>query len=133
MRERNYILLVLIIFIALVAAWIDLPDNPGLRLGPFSKEIKVHEGLDLQGGLQVLLQADVPDCNAVSSDAMDAVKGVVENRINALGVVEPLIQRQGACRIVVELPGISNPDDAIKTFGGTGLLEFVDAGDAAIK
>ncbi len=132
MRERNYMFLVGIIFIALIAGWIDLPSNTGLRLGPITKDIRVHEGLDLQGGLQVLLQADVPDCTTVSSDSMDAAKSIVENRINGLGVVEPLIQRQGQCRIVVELPGISNPDEAIKTFGGTGLLEFVDAGDTPL-
>lgn len=133
MRERNYLFLVGIIFIALAAGWIDLPDNPGLHLGPISKEIKVHEGLDLQGGLQVLLQADVPDCASVSNDAMEAAKSIVENRINGLGVVEPLIQRQGACRIVVELPGISNPDEAIRTFGETGLLEFIDAGTTGLS
>ena len=132
MRERNYIFLVGIIFIALIAGWIDLPDNPGLRLGPISKDIKVHEGLDLQGGLQVLLQADVADCASVTDDSMEAAKSIVENRINGLGVTEPLIQRQGTCRLVVELPGISNPDEAIKTFGGTGLLEFVDARDTPL-
>lgn len=132
MRERNYVFLVGIIFLALIAGWIDLPDNPGLRLGPLQKDIKVHEGLDLQGGLQVLLQADVPECAGVSSDSMDAAKAIVENRINGLGVTEPLIQRQGQCRLVVELPGISNPDEAIKTFGGTGLLEFIDAGDTPL-
>ncbi|MGE5263299.1 MAG: protein translocase subunit SecD [Acidobacteriota bacterium] len=133
MRERNYLFLVGIIFIALIAGWIALPDNPGLRLGPFTKDIKVHEGLDMQGGLQVLLQADVPDCATVSSDSMDAAKAIVENRINGLGVTEPLIQRQGQCRLVVELPGINNPDEAIKTFGGTGLLEFIDAADTPLQ
>ncbi len=132
MRERNYMFLVGIIFLALIAGWIVLPDNPGLRLGPVTKDIKVHEGLDLQGGLQVLLQADVTDCNSVTNDAMDGAKAIVENRINGLGVSEPLIQRQGACRLVVQLPGISNPDDAIKTFGGTGLLEFIDAGSTPL-
>ena len=127
MRERNYIFLVGIIFIALIAGWIDLPDNPGLRLGPISKDIKVHEGLDLQGGLQVLLQADVADCASVTDDSMEAAKSIVENRINGLGVTEPLIQRQGTCRLVVELPGISNPDEAIKTFSGTGFLGFGEA------
>src|SRR5712692_5652643 len=119
MRERNYIFLVIIIFIALTAGWIDLPDNPGLRVGPtnsaglhfIEKDIRVHEGLDLQGGLQVLLQAQVLDCNTVTNDTMEAAKAIVENRINALGVAEPLIQRQGNCRIVVELPGINNPDE----------------------
>lgn len=132
MRERNYLLLVGIIFLALIAGWINLPDNPGLRVGPINKDIKVHEGLDLQGGLQVLLQADVNDCNSVSAESMQAAKAVVENRINALGVVEPLIQISGNCRIIVQLPGISNPDEAIRTFGGTGLLEFVDAGDTPL-
>src|SRR5512144_2149910 len=64
---------------------------------------------------------------------MDAARQIVENRINGLGVTEPLIQRQGTCRLVVELPGISNPDEAIKTFGGTGLLEFIDAGDTPLS
>ncbi len=133
MRERNYALLVGIIFIALVAGWIVLPDNPGLRVGPFTKEIKVHEGLDLQGGLQVLLQADVADCASVTTDAMDSAKLIVEKRVNALGVAEPLIQRQGQCRIVVELPGLADPDAAIRTFGNTGLLEFIDAGDTPLS
>jgi preprotein translocase subunit SecD len=132
MRERNYFMLVGVIFLALIAGWIVLPDNPGLRLGPIVKDIKVHEGLDLQGGLQVLLQADVPDCSSVTNDSMDAAKAIVENRINGLGVSEPLIQRSGTCRLVVQLPGINNPDDAIRTFGGTGLLEFIDAGDTAL-
>ncbi|CAG0942091.1 partial Protein translocase subunit SecDF, partial [Anaerolineae bacterium] len=132
MRERNYALLVGIIFIALVAGWIVLPDNPGLRVGPFTKEIKVHEGLDLQGGLQVLLQADVTDCASVTTEAMDSAKLIVEKRVNALGVAEPLIQRQGQCRIVAELPGLADPDAAIRTFGNTGLLEFIDAGDTPL-
>ena len=132
MRERNYMFLVGIIFLALIAGWIDLPDNPGLHIGPITKDIKVHEGLDLQGGLQVLLEADVPNCATVSSDSMDAAKSIVENRINGLGVVEPLVQRSGTCRIIVQLPGITNPDEAIKTFGGTGLLEFIDAGDTPL-
>jgi preprotein translocase subunit SecD len=132
MRERNYALLIAIIFLAVLAAWIVMPDNPGLRVGPINKEIKVHEGLDLQGGLQVLLQADVTDCASVTSDAMDSAKAIVENRVNALGVAEPLIQRQGTCRIVVELPGLANPDEAIRTFGNTGLLEFIDAGDTPL-
>ncbi len=133
MRERNYMFLVGIIFLTLIAGWIAMPDNPGLRLGSLTKEIKVHEGLDLQGGLQVLLQADVADCNSVSNEAMEAARAIVENRINALGVAEPLIQRSGNCRLVVQLPGISNPDEAIRTFGGTGLLEFIDAGDTPLS
>lgn len=133
MRERNYMLLVGIIFIALIAGWIDLPDNPGLRLGPLNKDLRVHEGLDLQGGLQVALEPDVPPEQVVSLESLEAAKGIVENRINALGVIEPVIQILGNRRILVELPGIANPDEAIKTFGGTGLLEFIDAQDTPLS
>lgn len=133
MRERNYTLLVVIIFLALVAGWIDLPDNQGIHIGPFNFDSKVRFGLDIQGGLQVLLQAVGTPCELVSSDAMDSTKSVVESRINGLGVAEPLIQRQGTCRLVVQLPGISNSDDAIKVFGSTALLELVDTADQSIQ
>jgi protein-export membrane protein SecD len=53
---------------------------------------------------------------------------VIENRVNALGVVEPLVQTQGSRRIIVELPGIQDPDQAIATIRETALLEFIDAG-----
>jgi len=132
MRERNYALLVVIIFLALVAGWIDLPDNQGIHIGPINFDSKVRFGLDIQGGLQVLLQAVGTPCELVSADAMDSTKSVVESRINGLGVAEPLIQRQGQCRLVVQLPGISNPDDAIKVFGSTALLELVDTVDQSI-
>ena len=132
MRERNYMFLVGIIFLALVAGWIVMPDNPGLQLGPFKKDIRVHEGLDLQGGLQVVLEADVPADQAVTSDAVDSAKQIIENRINALGVVEPQIQILGNRRILVQLPGLTNPDEAIRTFGNTGQLEFIDAGDTGL-
>ena len=133
MRERNYMFLVGIIFLALVAGWIAMPDNSGLQLGPFKKDIRVHEGLDLQGGLQVVLEADVGPEQTVTSDSIDSAKQIIENRINALGVVEPQIQVLGNRRILVQLPGLSNPDEAIKTFGSTGQLEFIDAGDTPLS
>ncbi len=133
MRERNYIFLVAIIFLALIAAWIDLPDNPGLNLGPFKKDLKVHEGLDLQGGVQIAFEPGGATAQSVTSEQLDTVKGVIEKRINALGVTEPLIQRVGANRIVVELPGITNLEDAVKTIGSTGSLEFIDAGDTSLQ
>jgi len=88
----------------------------------------VHEGLDLQGGLQVILQAKESEATPANAETMAAAKGIVENRVNALGVSEPLIQIQGTNRIIVELPGIKDPAQAIQTFGRTGLLEFIDAG-----
>jgi preprotein translocase subunit SecD len=137
MTERNFRFLAFVIILAAAAAWVVWPGNQGLHvdLGPvkINQDIKIHQGLDLQGGLQVLLEADLPPEQEVPAGALADAKVVVENRINGLGVTEPLIQLQGDRRIVVELPGIDDPDLAIKTFGETGLLEFVDAGDTGLR
>ena len=132
MRERNLSLLAGIVILALLAGWIDWPANPGIHLhvGPVNidREIKIHQGLDLQGGLQVLLQADVAEGEAVDTEALRTARVIVENRVNGLGVTEPLVQMQGDRRIIVELPGIKDPELAISTIRETGLLEFIDAG-----
>ncbi len=132
MRERNTALLVGVIILAAVLIWIDLPDNPGIHIHwgfiNIDKDIRVHQGLDLQGGLQVLLEADVPEGTEVDSEAIDTAKVIVENRVNGLGVTEPLVQKRGERRIIVELPGIEDPELAVATIQETGLLEFIDAG-----
>ncbi len=125
-------LVAIIVFIA-AAAWVAWPDNPGIHVQigglKYDREIKVHEGLDLVGGMQVTLEADVPPGTKVDASTMEAARTIIENRINGLGVNEPLIQLQSESnRILVELPGIKNPEEAIKSFKGTGLLEFVDTG-----
>lgn len=133
MQQRNTYLLVFIIVLALAAIWVDLPDNPGIHIDfagvRIDRDIKIWEGLDLQGGLQVILQAKETAEAPINAETMAAVQGIIENRVNGLGVSEPLIQTQGKNRIIVELPGVKDPDQAIATFGRTGLLEFVDAGD----
>ncbi len=130
--QRNTYLLIFILVLAIVAIWVDLPTNQGIHINfagiKIDRDIKVHEGLDLQGGLQVILQAKESEATPANAETMAAAKGIVENRVNALGVSEPLIQLQGTNRIIVELPGIKDPAQAIQTFGRTGLLEFIDAG-----
>ncbi|HJX38701.1 MAG TPA: protein translocase subunit SecD, partial [Anaerolineae bacterium] len=131
-RRGTLALLAAIILLALGAAWVVLPDNPGIHIhiGPIQvdRDIELRRGLDLQGGLQVLLEADLPSEEAVDPGAMEATRAIIEQRVNGLGVSEPLIQLSGSRRIIVELPGIEDPERAIETFGETGLLEFVDAG-----
>jgi protein-export membrane protein SecD len=97
-----------------------LPNNPGL----FGRPIEVRPGLDIQGGLRVLLEAD-PGVT-VDRDAMERARTIIEQRVNGLGVAEPVIQVSGANRIVVELPGVRNPEQAKSLIKQTGLLEFVD-------
>lgn len=139
MRQRNINRLIGIVILTAILLWIDQPNNPGLHLkiGTFQidRDFTLHQGLDLQGGLQVLLVADVPADQEEAFDArtMEAARVIVENRVNALGVTEPQVQLQGERRIIVELPGIENPDQAIATLRETGLLEFVEGGRTPLR
>ncbi|WP_324717563.1 protein translocase subunit SecD [Carboxydochorda subterranea] len=82
-------------------------------------------GLDLQGGTHVVLEAEPsPGIGTVDDQTMQRALAIVERRVNGLGIAEPIVQRQGQRRIIVELPGIDNPQQAIQTIGKTALLEF---------
>lgn len=139
MRKRPIWALITILIIAIVAAVIALPishpewmTNIAFWQPASTRDLDTKLGLDLRGGVQVLLAADVVAGEEVSRDAMEGAKRVIESRVNGLGVSEALIQLQGTNRIVVELPGIANTDQAVETIQGTGLLEFVDTGNLSI-
>ncbi len=134
MKKSETWQLVAIIFIALVALFVDLNiEHPDWAKNlPFwqpagQRDIALRLGLDLQGGLQVLLAADVPEGQGLDAASMETARRIVENRVNSLGLTEPVVQAQGERRIIVELPGIENPEQAVETVKGTALLEFVDA------
>ena len=85
----------------------------------------VHLGLDLQGGLQLLLEVDKSRLNAAEAkDATDRAMEIIRNRIDQFGVAEPLVQREGEDRITVQLPGLTDRQRAIELIGKTALLEF---------
>lgn len=93
-------------------------------ISPLAHSIK--QGLDLQGGTHVVLEAmDTPEA-PVNEDAVQRVAKIIEKRVNELGLTEPIIQRQGDRRIIVELPGVKDPDKAIEVLGKTAMLEFQD-------
>ena len=93
-------------------------------ISPLSNSIK--QGLDLQGGTHVVLQAvDTPELK-VDDDAVNRSVKVIERRVNELGLTEPVIQRQGKDRIIVELPGVKDPEKAIAMLGRTAMLQFKD-------
>ena len=126
--------LVLILLIAALAIWVDTTDVIQIR-SPlddtilYERNIAPRLGLDLQGGLQVLLEADLPADTPVDAAAMETARSIVENRTNALGVSENLIQLAGERRIVGEFPGAEDADAILDIIQQTGLLEFVDTGD----
>ncbi|MBR6013084.1 MAG: protein translocase subunit SecD [Selenomonadaceae bacterium] len=86
----------------------------------------IRQGLDLQGGTHVVLEAEDTDIAKVDEDAMQRVVSIMEKRVNELGLTEPIIQREGERRVIIELPGIKDPDKAIATIGKTAMLEFKD-------
>ena len=129
---RTYRLLIIIMIIVALAIWIDLPNNPGIHIAGINRDIETRLGLDLVGGVQALLEADLPEGTAVEAEKMRTATRIVENRVNGLGVTEALVQQAGVNRIVVELPGVDDPTVAISTIQETGLLEFVDMGNTPL-
>ena len=126
--------IIIILFILALALWIDLSEeiqliNPINDTPLFQRDVTPRLGLDLQGGLQVLLEADLPADAPVDSEAMETARSIIENRTNALGVSENLIQLAGEQRIVGEFPGAEDADAILDIIQQTGLLEFVDTGD----
>ena len=116
MRKNTIFLSIIAALFAfsLVALTNPLLGREGMRLG-----------LDLKGGIHLVYQADFSDVEPGGEDeAINGAIAVIERRINILGVTEPVIQRQGADRIVVELPGIAEADRAKGLIGQTALIEF---------
>lgn len=85
---------------------------------------KINQGLDIQGGLSVVLTAKGADGAAVSNDDMEKSRAIIESRVNALGASEAVVQVQGTDQILVQIPGLTNTEDALNTIGKTGKLEF---------
>jgi protein-export membrane protein SecD len=127
-----FAVLAAILVLAAIALWLALPNNPGIHLHiggiDYDRNIKINQGLDLQGGIQVLLEADLPADEKVDPEAMATARKIIENRVNGLGVTEPLVQLQGTRRIIVELPGLEREEQALALIRETGLMEFIDTG-----
>ena len=119
MQNRNLLSLLLIISATGLALAVNFAPN-NIFLG---RDVSIRLGLDLQGGIQVLLRSADPDATA---DEIATAARVIEQRVNALGVGETVVQQAGNNRIIVELPGVANPEQAIETLRGTGRLEFID-------
>lgn len=130
--------LVVILLIAALAIWIDASNtlqipNPFNGTPLFQRDVTPRLGLDLQGGLQVLLEADLPEGTVVSAEEMEVARSIMENRTNALGVSENLLQVAGERRIVGEFPGVQDAEAVLATIQQTGLLEFVDTGSTYLE
>ncbi|MBD2386741.1 protein translocase subunit SecD [Cylindrospermum sp. FACHB-282] len=109
-RQRSLLVLILVLVIAAIAVIATIP---------------IPLGLDLRGGSQLTIQvkptAEIPQ---ITERELEGVKKVVEGRINGLGVSEPVIQTVGTDKILVQLPGVNDPEQAERVLGGTAQLEF---------
>jgi preprotein translocase subunit SecD len=140
MRRGTFTLLIFIILLAAAAIYIDLPNTPGIHILGINNPLTVKEGLDLQGGISVLLKPDPSqhyDQNTLNQE-MPAVRDAIEQRVNGgLGVNEPSIRLQssnGQPAILVELPGFSgNQTSAVNSLLKTGVLEFWNTGATPVQ
>jgi protein-export membrane protein SecD len=147
--------LVLIILLTVFAVWVALPNtritnipencvttdntivNPpaqGIHIdtnndcvADLALNVQQSLGLDLIGGLRVLLEAELP-AGSYTQEQLAETANSVNRRVNGLGLTEATVQVQGGSRILVELPGVHDPQRAIDTIQETALLEFVDFG-----
>jgi SecD/SecF fusion protein len=118
-NRRSHLILVGLIALALAGvAALAIPGSPAHK--------KVTLGLDLQGGLEVVLKAVPPENHKLTSSDMDRSVTIMRNRIDKLGVAEPEIRKQGKDQIVIELAGVHDPQKAAAIIGKTAQLQFYD-------
>lgn len=130
--DRRYITFIIILLLVAGIVWVDLPRTetsalPGIKIGTFERSLNPVLGLDLRGGMQVLLAPQ--EGLAVDRAALQDTSDILESRANGLGVSEVVFQVAGDKYILGEFPGLTNTEDVIAAVKQTGLLEFVDAGN----
>ena len=119
---------ILIVVVGLLSLFIDFWPNltlPGLSVDEPSRLIETKLGLDLQGGLKVEYRALPSDDQAPDPASLEVLRGIMERRVNATGVGEPVVVTSGTDRIVVELPGVTDPSAVRRLVGRVGRLDFV--------
>ncbi|MCC6649705.1 MAG: protein translocase subunit SecD [Candidatus Eisenbacteria bacterium] len=137
MSRSDLLKLAGVVLVTILAAWYLYPSYTYYSMTPAQREAlqpaklaelrkqAIHLGLDLQGGLQLLLEVDKARLSsAEAKDATERAMEIIRNRVDQFGVAEPLIQREGEDRIAVQLPGLTDRGRAIELIGKTALLEF---------
>ena len=114
-RQRNLLAMLGVLVLVSLAWWQFWPPGESIT-----------QGLDIQGGLSVILTAEETPETEVTDEVMGRAELIVRNRVDRLGASEVTIQRQGAESILVQLPGIANAQEALDALGSTGRLEIRD-------
>jgi SecD/SecF fusion protein len=124
-RRSNLILVGLIVLALVGVALLTVPSSP------FHRGVK--KGLDLQGGLEVVLKAEPPKGHKLTKDDLDRSVTVMRNRVDKIGVASPEIREQSPDQIVIQLAGIHDPEQAAKVIGSTAQLELYDMTPALVS
>ena len=131
MRQNIFTWLVGILVITLLAGYIDISNSVGI--GDLKRDTHTRLGLDLQGGLQLVLQAEPRGSSqTITQSQLQAARNIIEERANQTGAAEPVVQTAGTDRILVELPGVTNLEDATQIIQQTAFLEYIDSGDTPL-
>jgi preprotein translocase subunit SecD len=125
MTRKTTTNLVIILLVVASVIWLNLPSS-SINIGNFQRDLETKLGLDLRGGMQVVLEVDLPANSNVTTQAMDDAKTIFENRANGLGVSEVVFQVAGTRRIVGEFPGLTNTEEVISVLRQVGQLAFVE-------
>ncbi len=128
---RNYFIAIFLLAVVAIYIVAPFPHPDWLSSLLFwrsegTRTLDFQLGLDLRGGVQVLLVADLEPGQELVPGSMETARRIIENRVNALGLTEPVVQIQGTDRIVVEIPGVDDPTQAVETIRETSMLEFVE-------
>lgn len=120
-NKKNKILAVVIIAVIIFGAVVSFTG-----IGSVKKlKDQLKYGLDINGGVYVLMQAETKAKGKDKAALMDQTKSVLENRVNAMGISEASVAVEGSDKIRVEMPGVSNADQAIRQIGKTAQLRFL--------
>jgi preprotein translocase subunit SecD len=119
--------MIAIAIITLLALYVNFSNSVGI--GEWQRDTRARLGLDLQGGLQLVLQAEPVGGNPVTPEQLEAARNIIEQRANETGAAEPVVQTAEGNRILVELPGIDRLEDARRVIQETAFLEIIDGGD----
>ncbi len=122
MKKLNKVLAVAIILV-IIAGWCITVFGAGDKVGSIREYIKL--GLDLQGGVYVVMEADTDATGTELNSLMTQTQAVIEKRVNEMGLTNPIVTVEGENRIRVELPGAEDAESAIEQIGKTAQLEFV--------
>ena len=128
----TFLFVIVLTALTVMTIYPKLPDNfPG---SSFFNRFQPHLGLDLQGGAHLVYEADLSEIDSKDrSSSLNGARDVIEKRVNAFGVAEPVVQISGSNRIIIELAGVFDIQEAISRIGETPLLEFKEPGTGELS